>query len=84
MTSLSNIYITKETLETILITLEKKKETGVSLTIELRDVPKVFTTKTGNEITQDVAAWVEQSKEDREAKKKRFYVGSGKTFWRGK
>lgn len=83
MATLNSLYITKEKLETILLTISKKKENGISLTVELKDEMKVFNTKDGKKIEQNVSAWVEQSKEDREAKKPRFYVGNGKTFWSG-
>ena len=34
-----------------------------------------------NDYGQNIKAYVSQSKEDREAKKDKFYVGNGKTFW---
>jgi hypothetical protein len=36
---------------------------------------------TSNEWGQNVNSYVSQSKEDREAKKPKFYTGSGKVFW---
>lgn len=73
MSSLNSLYIKKETLETLLLTISKKKENGVELTINVSDEK--------NKYGQNVSAWVSQSKEQREAKKERYFVGNGKTFW---
>ena len=54
-------------------TLEKKGEKGVSLTISINDET--------NQYGQNLSGWVSQTKEDREAKKPRFFVGNGKCFW---
>jgi hypothetical protein len=73
MASLNSLYIKKETLKTLLDTLEAKQEKGVELTIALNDEL--------NQYGQNVSAWVSQSKEQREEKKQRFFTGNGKTFW---
>lgn len=73
MSSLNSLYIKKETLKTIYETLEKKGEKGVDLTISISDQ--------GNNYGQNISAYISQSKEDRESKKPRFYVGNGNTFW---
>ena len=76
MASLSEIYLKKSTLETMLKVLNSKqgKESeGVKLTISLSDQPSKF--------GQNVSAYVAQTKEQREAKTPLFYVGNGKTFW---
>ena len=76
MASLSEIYIKKSTLETMLKVLnakEGKESEGVKLTISLSDQASKF--------GQNVSAYVSQTKEQREAKKPLFYVGNGKTFW---
>lgn len=73
MASLNDLYIKEETLEVLLKTIRKKGEKGVSLTVSLNDE--------SNQWGQNLSAYVSQSKEDREAKKDRFYVGNGKTFW---
>ncbi len=73
MASLSNIYIKEETLETLLNTIRKKGEKGISIDISINDET--------NQWGQNVSAWVSQTKEQREAKKDRFYVGNGKCFW---
>lgn len=73
MSALSEFYIKTETLKTILQTLEKRGEKGISLTVSISDE----TNKWG----QNVSAYVSQTKEQREAKMNRFYVGNGKVFW---
>jgi hypothetical protein len=73
MSSLSNIYIKVETLETLLKTVQAKGEKGISIDFAINDE--------SNQFDQNVSAYVSQSKDDREAKKPRFYVGNGKCFW---
>ena len=76
MASLSEIYLKKSTLETMLKALNAKlgKEgEGVKLTISLADQP--------NNYGQNVSVYVAQTKEQRDAKTPLFYVGNGKTFW---
>ena len=73
MSALAEFYIKKETLQTILDTLNKKGEKGISLKIGINDET--------NQWGQNVSVSVTQSKEDREAKKDKFYVGNGKVFW---
>ena len=76
MASLSEIYVKKSTLETMLKALNAKlgKEgEGVKLTISLSDQP--------NNYGQNVSVNVAQTKEQRDAKTPLFYVGNGKTFW---
>lgn len=73
MAALADIYIKKETLETLLKTIQAKQEKGVAITISLNDET--------NSYGQNVSSFVSQSKEDREAQKKKFYVGNGKVFW---
>lgn len=81
MSSLSEIYFKKETLQTILNVLEKKGESGLKVTVSINDESKVFATKEGKEIYQNVSAYVSQPEEDRKAKKERFFVANGKCFW---
>ena len=76
MASLSEIYLKKSTLETILKALNAKQgkdAEGVKLTISLSDQP--------NNYGQTVSVYVAQTKEQRDAKTPLFYVGNGKTFW---
>lgn len=73
MASLSNIYIKEETLETLLKVVKQKGEKGVSIDFSISDET--------NQYGQNVSSYVSQSKEQRDAKKARFYVGNGKCFW---
>ena len=73
MSSLSEIYIKKEVLETMLKTVIAKNEKGVSITISINDET--------NQYGQNLSGFVSQTKEQREAKKDKFYVGNGKVFW---
>ena len=76
MSSLSEIYVKKQTLETLLNTLNAKSGNdakGVKITISLSD--------SANDYGNNVSAYVSQTKEQREAKKPLFFVGNGRTFW---
>jgi len=73
MASLSTIYIKKETLKTLLDVVTKKDEKGIEITISINDE--------SNQFSQNLSSYVSQSKEQREAKKDKFYVGNGKVFW---
>ena len=73
MGALASIYLKKETIKTILETLTAKNEKGIELTVSINDDT--------NQYGQNVTAFVAQSKEDREAKKQKYYVGNGKVFW---
>lgn len=73
MALLADIYIKAETLRTLADTVAKKGEKGISITISANDET--------NDYGQNVTSYVSQSKEDREAKKNKFYVGNGKVYW---
>ena len=76
MASLSEIYVKKSTLETIIKALnakQGKEGEGVKLTISLSDQT--------NNYGQNVSAYVAQTKDQKDAKAPLFYVGNGKTFW---
>lgn len=76
MASLNELFIKRETLETLLSVLSKKTgddAKGIKITISLSDEAKSY--------GQNVSAYVSQTKEQRDAKKPIFYVGNGKTFW---
>lgn len=73
MSALAEIYIKREVAEVIAETLKKRDDKGVSITISINDET--------NDYDQNVSAYVSQSKEDRDEKKKKFYVGNGKVFW---
>jgi hypothetical protein len=73
MATLADIYFKKETLKTLLDTIEAKRDKGVAITVSLSDDT--------NDYGQNVTSYVSQSKEEREAKKSRYYVANGKVFW---
>lgn len=73
MALLADIYIKAETLKTLADTVAKKGDKGISITISANDET--------NDYGQNVTSYVSQSKEDREAKKNKFYVGNGKVYW---
>lgn len=72
MSALLEVWIKKETLETLLKTVNTKGDKGVGITISINDET--------NQYEQNVSSWVSQTKEQREAKKDKFYVGNGKCF----
>lgn len=57
------------------ITLSKSNEKWLNITVELKDAADQY----GN----DVSSWVSQSKEEREAKEPRVYLGNGKVVYSG-
>lgn len=73
MAALIETYLKIDTLETILSVLKSRGEKGVKLTTAINNEQDNY----GN----NVAQWVSQSKEDREAGKKKFYTGNGKVLW---
>ena len=73
MANLSEIFLKQETLETLLNTVKAKGLKGVSLTISMNDE--------ANDYGQNIQSYVSQTKEDREAKKPKYWTGSGKVFW---
>ena len=81
MAAYADIYMKLDTLETLVKTLQKKGEKGISLTVGINDESKEFKSKDGNSIFQNVSVWVSQTKEQREEKRDRYYVANGKVFW---
>jgi len=73
MSSLNSLYLKLDTLETLVKTLKAKNEKGIGITLSINDDV--------NDYDQNISAFVSQTKEQREAGAKRFYVGNGKTFW---
>jgi len=73
MASLNNLYLKLETLETLVKRIKSKGENGISIDISINDE--------ANQYNQNVSAYVTQSKDDRDNKKPRYYVGNGRTFW---
>jgi hypothetical protein len=73
MSALLDLYLKEETLEVLLKTVKAKALKGVSLTLSVNDET--------NQYGQNVSAFVSQSKEDRDAKKEKYYTGNGKVIW---
>lgn len=73
MGALLNIYFKLETLEKIVKTLKAKNETGITIDLGIQDET--------NNYGQNVSGYISQSKEQRESKTPKFYVGNGKVFW---
>ena len=73
MSALVSFYLKKETLETLLKTVNAKGEKGVEITQSINEEV--------NQYGQNVSGWVSQSKEQRESKKDRYFVGNGKVVW---
>ena len=73
MGSLSSLYIKKDVLEMLLKGVNAKGDKGVEITISINEET--------NNYGQNLTSYVSQSKEQREAKKDKYYVGNGKVFW---
>lgn len=73
MANLSDIYIKKEVVELLHKAFQQSDQKGISITVSTNDE--------SNEYGQNVTAFVSQTKEEREAGKKKFYIGNGKVFW---
>lgn len=78
MALLSDVYLKLETLETLVAGVKAKqskdpKVKGINITVGVNDKLDQY--------DNNVSAWVAQSQEERAAKKDRFYVGNGKSFW---
>lgn len=73
MAALLDIYLKAEVLETLHKTAQLKEAKGIAITVSVNDEV--------NQYNQNVSAYVSQSKEEREEKKKRYYVGNGNVFW---
>ena len=81
MAQLIGASMTLENLKTIIKVMESKAASGdvnggkyFNMTISVNDDAPRF--------RQNVSITAEQTKEAREAKEKKFFVGNGRTFWR--
>lgn len=81
MAILAQLYFKKETLETLVQTLTAKGDNGVSVTVAVNDETKEFTLDSGKILQQNASAFVSQSKEDKDAGKKAFYIANGRKVW---
>ena len=82
MAQLLSTSIKRGDLETIVKAMKAKEAAGdenggkyFNLTISVNDDAPRF--------GQNVSMYASQSKEDRDAKKPKFYIGNGKTVWAG-
>ena len=73
MSSLNSLYLKLSTLKEMVDVLERKQENGISITVSINDEV--------NNYGQNISAFVAQTKEQREAKTNKFYVGNGRTVW---
>ena len=73
MSALADIYLKKQTLQDLLKGIELKGLKGISITISISDDT--------NDYGQNCNSWISQSKDERQAKKARYYTGNGKVFW---
>ena len=73
MSSLAEVYIKKEQLEILVKACNVRNQQGISLQIGINDET--------NQWGQNVSLSVSQTKEEREAKKDKYYVGNGKIFY---
>lgn len=80
MSALAEIYLKKEALETLLKAVTQRNQKGIGITLSINDKSKEFDGQNGK-IYQNVVAFVSQTKEQREAKKEKYYVGNGSVFW---
>lgn len=75
------MWVKLETLKEMVKTLEAKKASGIDLTIAIDDKSKEFAGKEGKKIYQNLSCYVAQTKEQRDAKAPKYYVGNGGVFW---
>lgn len=73
MASLSDLYIKVDVLEKLLATVKAKNEKGLSITVSINDDT--------NGYGQNANSYISQTKEQRDAKTPKDYIGNGKTFW---
>lgn len=73
MGALLDIYIKLDVLEKLTKVIKQKGEKGIAITTSINDET--------NQYGQNTVAFVSQSKEQRDEKKPKYYVGNGKVFW---
>lgn len=73
MASLSSIYVSAAHLRRMLEMCESGNRKGVELTIAINDA--------GNNYGKNVDVFIAQTADQRSAKEKKDYVGSGNCFW---
>lgn len=73
MAILANVYFKLDKLKEIVRTLESSNEKGVSVALSINDEI--------NGYNQNISAYVSQTKEQRDAKESKNYVGNGSVIW---
>jgi hypothetical protein len=76
-----DLYLKKEHLEVMLKAVTQRNQPGIGITVVVNNEVKEFTTNDGKILQQNASAFVSQSKEDREAKKDKYYIGNGRQVW---
>jgi len=73
MSAIISGYVTTEKLEEILKVVKQKNAKGFAFTVSVNDE--------SNQYGQNVNFSAQQTKEDREAKKKKWFFGNGNIVW---
>jgi hypothetical protein len=73
MAILANVYFKLDKLKEIVRTLEATNEKGVSIALSINDDI--------NGYNQNISAYVSQTKEQRDSKQNKNYVGNGSVIW---
>ena len=73
MASMLNLSGKVEVLEKVIATLKQKGESYYNFTVSIND-------ETG-QFGHNVSATISQTKEERDSKKPKFFIGNGKVFW---
>lgn len=73
MGAIINVWLKAETIETLHKTLKLKEAKGVGIDLSINDEV--------NQYGHNVKGWVQQSQDEREAKKNRYFVANGKVKW---
>lgn len=73
MALLNSLWIKAETLKKMAEVVNKQNYKGIEITIATNDEATQY--------GQNVVAWVSQTKEQKEAKNPKFYVGNGEAVW---
>lgn len=73
MAILANVYFKLDKLKEIVKTLENSNEKGISVALSINDEI--------NGYNQNISAYVSQTKEQRDAKESKNYVGNGSVIW---
>jgi len=73
MAALAELWLKPDTLEALLKVIKARQLKGIGITISIEN--------NTNDYGQNVNSYVSQTKEERAAKKQRYYTGNGKVYW---